>query len=156
MAPAPHRLCLSWDPALIGRHVGARPPGQAPPQASLKRDSLQTLGGVREHRADPVAGKEPVIPEEEHIEEIFNQLWSIPNPSTPRIPTGHGDSHLVWIRSDLVRERKIRPKDCYSVSKHHRIDNAPKTLSFSRDIWVGAGKRQTFIEAVKKKAMAEG
>jgi hypothetical protein len=74
----------------------------------------------------------------------------------------HGGSHLVWIQSDLVRERKIRPDVCYPVSNQQRIDKVLKTLSFARDIWGGgggeggAGQRHTFIEAVKKKAMVEG
>jgi hypothetical protein len=103
-----------------------------------------------------MAGKRPVIAKEEQIEEIYDQLWSIPNLSNPRVQASHGGSHLVWICSDLVRERRIRPEDCYPIGKHQKIDKAPKTLSFTRDIWAGAGQRQTFVEAVKKKVMVEG
>jgi hypothetical protein len=42
--------------------------------------------------------------EEEHIEEIFGQLWAISDQDRPRVPKPKSHDHLVWIRSDLVRE----------------------------------------------------
>jgi hypothetical protein len=127
-----------------------------PPRVGAERgDALWTLGGPSAHQADPVVGKASESHGEEHIEEIFGQLWAIPDSPRPRV--SHGGGHLVWIRSDLVRERKIRPEDCHPVSRFQKFDKQPKTLSFARDIWGGSGKKQTFVEAVKKKvAMAEG
>jgi hypothetical protein len=56
--------------------------------------------------------------EEEHIEELYRQLWAIPN--LERIKAAqpdHGGGCLVWIRKDLMKEGWIRLEDCHPVSK---------------------------------------
>jgi hypothetical protein len=56
--------------------------------------------------------------EEDHIEELFRQLWVIPNPEKPKAsyPSNGGDA-LFWIRMDLVREGRVRPEDCFLVGR---------------------------------------
>jgi hypothetical protein len=66
------------------------------------------------HHQHGTNGKELDSHGEEHIEEIFGQLWAILDSPQPRV--SHGSGHLAWICSDLVRERKIRPEDYHLVS----------------------------------------
>jgi hypothetical protein len=56
--------------------------------------------------------------EEDYIEEIFGQLWAIPDLERARVmgPWSHGGC-LVWIRNDLLRERKIHLEDYYPLSR---------------------------------------
>jgi hypothetical protein len=62
-------------------------------------------------RTDPVVERDGVESDEEHIEEIFGQLWSDPNPDNPRVeeaaPAG---GRLVWIRKELMRDGKSGQK----------------------------------------------
>jgi hypothetical protein len=62
----------------------------------------------------------------------------------------------VWIRSDRLRERRVRPEDCFPVNRFQIIDKPPITLSFARDIWGGFGQRQSLIEVLKKSGMVYG
>jgi hypothetical protein len=95
--------------------------------------------------------------DEDHVEEFFGQLWSIPH-SLERARVSNQASyggHLVWIRSDLVKSRNIRPEDCFSVGRHEKIVDKPKTVSFLRDIWARGGSHATFAEVLKQPSMAE-
>jgi hypothetical protein len=78
---------------------------------------------------DPVVGDRPEE-SEEYVEEIFGQLWSIHEPAQVRVPHGCGGGHLVWIRSDLLRERRVRPEDCFLVTRFQKIDKPLITLTF--------------------------
>jgi hypothetical protein len=69
--------------------------------------------------------------------------------------SGEKGDQLFWIRKDLVRQRQIRPKDCYPVGRSDRFDEHSKSLSWVKDIWAG-GDRATFVEALKKAPMADG
>jgi hypothetical protein len=59
----------------------------------------------------------------------------VPKPLVPRVLDSppHG-GRLVWIRKDLVREKKVRPEDCFPVGRNQRIIHPVMKLSFSRDI----------------------
>jgi hypothetical protein len=73
-----------------------------------------TDGTIGELQVNLVAGSEEE--EEDHIEEIFGQLWEIPTSlDKPRVPRNGG--HMFWIRSNLARERSFCPKDCFPVSR---------------------------------------
>jgi hypothetical protein len=75
--------------------------------------------------------------DEECVEDLFRQLWVIPK-SEPRVPPphSHGGS-LLWIHSDLVREKRVRLEDGYPVIRSQRVGKVLMTLSFVRDIWSG-------------------
>jgi hypothetical protein len=113
----------------------------------------RTHGGRRSNQGDH-AVEESI--EEDHVEEFYGQLWSIPpSPKKDRASyQGSDGGHLVWIRSDLVRSRSIRVEDCFLVGKHERIIDKSKKISFSCDIWAG-GSRATFAEALKQFPMVE-
>jgi hypothetical protein len=55
--------------------------------------------------------------DEEHIEELFDQLWAIPNQEKSRVPILPHGGCLFWVRMELVRERCIRLEDCFPVSR---------------------------------------
>jgi hypothetical protein len=63
-----------------------------------------------------------------------------------------GGGYLVWIRKDLVWERRIQPEDCFSVDRAQRIEGVPKKLSLSRDIL--AQGRATYADILRKSVMA--
>jgi hypothetical protein len=60
----------------------------------------------------------------------------------------------VWIRGDLVREVRIRPKDCFPVRGIQRVDKVVTKLSFTRDILAGGGA--TYADILKRAPMVEG
>jgi hypothetical protein len=58
----------------------------------------------------------PGLEKEDNVEEIFDQLWSIPN-ERPRVPEGCNNGHLMWIRRDLVEAGMIHPEDCFPIGR---------------------------------------
>jgi hypothetical protein len=89
-------------------------------------DEMRTPGVDREFEEDM---------DEEHIEELFGQLWAVPIPEKPRVRRPeHGSKCLFWVRKDLVRDHKIRPEDFFLVGIGLRIVEVPVTMSWSRDI----------------------
>jgi hypothetical protein len=88
-------------------------------------------------------------------EELFGQLWNVPNPR-PRVPEAKSNGGcLVWVRRDLLREKRVTPQDCFPVNKAVRLLQAPKRLSFALDIW-RRGEKATFTDIVRRSAMADG
>jgi hypothetical protein len=78
--------------------------------------------------------------EEEHVEEFFDQLWAVPEPVTPRVHDPHSKGGcLVWIWKELVRKKRVQPKDCFPVGRNLRFDHPPTRLSWSCDICFGGG-----------------
>jgi hypothetical protein len=72
----------------------------------------------------------------------------VPNPAG-------GVRHVVWICKDLMRDRRIRPEDCFPAGRNQKIFSPPKRLSFTKDIWVG-GDHATYAEVLQKIPMAKG
>jgi hypothetical protein len=107
-----------------------------------------------EHR-DPAAERDE-LEGEEHVEEIFRQLWAIPNSEAARVPHPGYGSVLVWIRKDLVSKRRIQSEDCYPVSRNYRIEKPLTRLDFARDIWAGGGERAIYVEILKKRLRRTG
>jgi hypothetical protein len=134
-----------------------------PPQVCGPRDLTSSPGnqctpGTNQGEEDDlVVEDESGSSEEDYIEEIFGQLWAIPDLERARVtgPWSHGGC-LVWIRNDVLRERKIHLEDCYPLSRLQKFDLMSRTLSFSWDISSGSGVRATLAEIVKRKSMAEG
>jgi hypothetical protein len=106
-------------------------------------------------RRDPATERDE-LEGEEHVEEIFGQLWAIPNSEAARVPHPGYGSVLVWIRKDLVSKRRIRSEDCYPVSRNYRIEKPLTRLDFARDTWAGGGERAIYVEILKKRSMADG
>lgn len=122
--------------------------------ASIQQVSHGTLGAVRgNRRADPV-----VEVEDELCEEIFGQLWAIPNSrANPKREIQREDGGcLVWIRKDLVREKWIRAEDCFPVTRSYRVREVPSSISFSRDILGRDGSKASYAEVLQRVPMAEG
>jgi hypothetical protein len=71
--------------------------------------------------------------DEDHVEDCFGQLWSIPN-SPERARASNQGSHLMWVRRDIVKSCKIKSWDYFPVGRHERIVDKPKIVSFSRGI----------------------
>jgi hypothetical protein len=94
--------------------------------------------------------------EEDTVEEFFRQLWSIPTSERPRVPDGCGGRCLVWIRRDLVEAWTIHLDDCFLVSRFQRFDKPPRKLNFTRDIWAKANNRESYVEVLKRRTMADG
>jgi hypothetical protein len=93
--------------------------------------------------------------DEEHNEELFGQLWAVPNPD--RVPRAiHGGSCLFWIRKDLVRARWIKREDLHPVSKEQRITEKPITLSWARNLRPGGRDKATYAEVLMRIPMADG
>jgi hypothetical protein len=141
---------LSAEPQLV-RDGGGLDTRMTPAPTSLE------LGGTNwRSRLDPVVGKAVTEQEGESIEELFGQLWLVPKSGNLRVPNpgDHGGGTLVWIRKELVQQRRIRSEVCFPVSRFQRIDTVPMRLSFTKDIW-GGGDRMTFIEALRQISMAE-
>jgi hypothetical protein len=113
-------------------------------------------GAHRTELSDPVVKNEIRGPDEDFVEEIFGQLWAVPKPLVPRVLDSppHG-GRLVWIRKDLVREKKVRPEDCFPVGRNQRIVHPVTKLSFSRDICRN-GEYPSYVEVLKRLPMAEG
>jgi hypothetical protein len=88
-----------------------------------------TLGEDRSFNQDHVVEVEDAEQEGESIEELFSQLWAIPNPDKARVPNlMQGERRLVWIRKDLMREKCFRPEDCFPVGRIQRFDGPPMRL----------------------------
>jgi hypothetical protein len=119
-----------------------------------RSDPFRPSGENRAEIKDRVIEKD-AVESEEHVEEIFGQLWAIPNSEAARVPHPGYGSMLVWIRKDLVRERRIRLEDCFPVSRSHRIDKPPTRLYWAMDIWSGGSGKETYAEILKK-TMEEG
>jgi hypothetical protein len=64
-------------------------------------------------KEDPAVESSGELTDEEHIEEIFEQLWATPSPVKPRVA-----APAVWIRKDLAKERQIRPEDCFPAGRN--------------------------------------
>jgi hypothetical protein len=112
-------------------------------------------GTNRVEHGDPVTGKGE-LDDEEHVEEIFGQLWAIPNSEAAMVPQlGYGGA-LFWVRKDLVRERRIWPEDYHSVSRDYMIEKPPTRLDFARDVWAGGSRKVTCAEVLKKRLMVDG
>jgi hypothetical protein len=93
--------------------------------------------------------------EDEIVEEFFGQLWVIPGSEKVRVPNPNRDrGGLVWVRKDLVREKKVGIEDCFPVRKGERFAGVPTQLSFSKDIW-GKGKKTSYVDILKR-FMEEG
>jgi hypothetical protein len=85
----------------------------------------------------------------------ISQLWVVPKPDSPRVPHAPPcGGCLVWIRRDLLREKRVQPEDCYPVARGQRIEGIPVCLSFSREI-LARGK-VTYTDMLKRSSMAEG
>jgi hypothetical protein len=100
-------------------------------------------------------GEGEICLEEEAVEEIFGQLWAVLKLDLPRVPQAprHGGC-LVWIRWDLLREKRVQPEDCYLVARGQRIEGIPVRLSFSREIL--AHGKATYADVLHRSSMAEG
>jgi hypothetical protein len=61
----------------------------------------QTLG-VWRSEVDPTEESSLEEDDEDHIEEIFGQLWAIPRPAKPRAPPPANGGYLAWVRHELV------------------------------------------------------
>jgi hypothetical protein len=155
-------------PPLTKAHDGSRWRTQsnrvvAPPQVSdSERNHVAHLDAEeyqRTPRGNQVVGQDPADQsmdlDEEHIEELFGQLWAIPNQEKPRVPISPHDGCLFWVRGELVRERCIRPEDYFPVSGSQRINGVPMTLRWS-DIRPGDGKRATYADVLRRIPMADG
>jgi hypothetical protein len=115
-----------------------------------------TLSADHRPYQDCAAKVKDGLDKEEAIEELFGQLWAIPVEDKARVPNPAGGvRHLIWIRKDLVRDRRIRPKDCFPAGRNKKIFSPPKRLSFAKDIWA-RGDRATYAEALGNIPMAEG
>jgi hypothetical protein len=68
---------------------------------------------------------------EQFVEELFGQLWAVPKPAARVRTAGPKGGCLIWIRKDLVKERRIHPEDCYPVSRDHHFVQPTTTLSFT-------------------------
>jgi hypothetical protein len=78
-------------------------------------DDPRTLGVNRSTWSNPPDKATSL--DEEHIEELFGQLWAIPNSESVRVQKPeHGSGCLVWIHKNQVKARQIWTKDCYDVS----------------------------------------
>jgi hypothetical protein len=52
-----------------------------------------------------------------------------------------------WVRKELVEEDRVRPEDCYAVSRFHWIEGIPKKVCFAVE---GAFGFPSFAEVVKR------
>jgi hypothetical protein len=124
--------------------------------APIDPNHPSTHGANWKRREDRVVEDEGVILDEEYVEEIISQLWSIPKPERARTHDPHlGSGRLVWIRRDLIHERKVRLEDCFPVSRTQRIDHTLRVLSYSRDL-CPRGDHPTFTEVLKRIPMSVG
>nr|CAB3457118.1 unnamed protein product [Digitaria exilis] len=91
--------------------------------------------------------------EEGSIEELFGQLWLIPNSSSTsrkrrqevrveEAPLGG----LVWIRRSLWESKEFSADDCHPVRKSDKWSDPPKNFNFAKVFW-GQGKKPTFLQA---------
>jgi hypothetical protein len=87
-------------------------------------------GAYRETQRD-LAVESEEDSDEEFVEELFGQLWAVPKPAARAHTVGRKGGCLVWIRKDLVKERRIRPEDSYPVSRDHRFVQPTTTMSFT-------------------------
>jgi hypothetical protein len=67
------------------------------------------------------------------VEEFFGHLWAILGPERVRVHDPNWDRGcLVWVRQELVGEKKVGIEDCYPVRRRgERIEGTPTRLSFS-------------------------
>jgi hypothetical protein len=73
-------------------------------------------GARRSIHVDPAEESDLEEDDEDHIEEIFGQLWAIPKPAKPRVPPSVNDGYLAWARHELLEADRVRPEDCFPVS----------------------------------------
>jgi hypothetical protein len=99
-------------------------------QKHLRRDLIQ--GGFGRHAGPATQEDEGVI------QELYGQLWLIPNPSPPHScrhqgSRVHGEpvEDLVWIQKSLWESKTFRPKDCYQVTRRDSWRDEPKKLNFA-------------------------
>jgi hypothetical protein len=92
--------------------------------------------------------------DDELVEEIFGQLWVMLRPIESRVPAHHNGGCLVWVHHELLREKRVRPEDCFSVSRSQRIIQQPTRLS-SSDISFNGG-HPTYAETLRRLPMVEG
>jgi hypothetical protein len=93
--------------------------------------------------------------EEEAVEEILGQLWVVPKPDKPRVRRAMPDGGcLVWIRRDWLRERQVRPEDCFPMSRSHKFLQHSKRVPLSE--LCCEGSRPTYAKVLKRVPMAEG
>jgi hypothetical protein len=94
-----------------------------------------TLGTRKADQGDHVGEIGWTEKEEDAVEELFRQLWAIPQISPPRVPNlGWTEDRLVWVRKELVKEDHVRPKNCFVVSHFHRVEGIPMA-EHSRWVW---------------------
>jgi hypothetical protein len=85
------------------------------------------------------------LDQEEEIEEIFSQLWSVSKPEKARVTERKGNGGvLIWIHNDLVRERRL--EDCFPVGKFQKLEATPTRLSFSRHTYADVLKRIPMVQ----------
>jgi hypothetical protein len=68
---------------------------------------------------------------EEVVEELFCQLWVLPKPDKVWVLALNRGGCLVWVRRDLVREKRVRVEDCFLVHLYQRVEGVPTRLRFS-------------------------
>jgi hypothetical protein len=108
--PSSRGRCMLQPKVVVLSPSSSRCPGSQTPLVSDEqraRDSLSYPTYSQTHGKHPTEGSGGSNGEEQHIEEIFSQLWAVPNEKKPRVPKSENHGCLVWIRSDLVRERKV-------------------------------------------------
>jgi hypothetical protein len=58
------------------------------------------IGVDREDLAEESKSEED---DEDHIEEVYEQLWTIPNPVKPRVPNpAHVSGSLMWVHQKIA------------------------------------------------------
>jgi hypothetical protein len=62
---------------------------------------------------------------------------------------------FMWIRKELVNERRVRPEDCYPVSRSYKFDRVLTTLS-SSELRGGSRDQPSFAEVLRKPPMVDG
>jgi hypothetical protein len=147
-SPSPRPASCTVSSSLQCR-VLSRIPGRTGPLG--QSGASGTLGAHQARKLDLVADSVGEYSDEEGIEEIFGQLWVIPNSEWARVlglrSRGGG---LAWVRSEF-----LTPADCFPVSRTHRVVGIPKTINFAREIWEG-GVRPSYADVVRSSPMAEG
>jgi hypothetical protein len=95
---------------------------------------LPTLDTRKADQGDRVGEIGWTEKEEDAVEELFGQLWAIPQISPPRVPNlGWTEDRLAWVRKELVKEDRIRTKDYFVVSHFHQVEGIPMA---ERGRWV--------------------
>ncbi|TVT98735.1 hypothetical protein EJB05_55965, partial [Eragrostis curvula] len=87
--------------------------------------------------------------EEGEVEDLFGQLWLIPNDSPKARVSRVPPPQLFWIRKGLIGTRKLVWEDCHPVGAADRYVSKPILLNFARDFWAGDSRKPSFLQAVK-------